>query len=101
MSASGGSRQQWSDYDEDDYRRAPYQGADRFDEDWESGGQMGGGYGGRRQQRQFGAVKLLHAKGANPDKKDAAAGYSAREYAKRDTRNREILAAIEASGVQS
>ena len=53
------------------------------------------------QQRQVDAVKLLLAKGANPDKKDAAAGYSAREYAKRDTRNREILAAIEAAGAQS
>lgn len=47
------------------------------------------------QQRQLDAVKLLLAKGANPDKKDAAAGYSARDYAKRDTRNPEILAAIE------
>lgn len=53
------------------------------------------------QQRQVDAVKLLLAKGANPDKKDAAAGYSAREYAKRDTRNREILAAIEAAGAQT
>lgn len=52
------------------------------------------------QQRQVDAVKLLVAKGANPDKKDAAAGYSAREYAKRDTRNREILAAIEAAGAK-
>jgi ankyrin repeat protein len=50
------------------------------------------------QQRQVDAVKLLLAKGANPDKKDAAAGYSAREYAQRDTRNREILAAIEGAG---
>ena len=52
------------------------------------------------QQRQVDSVKLLLAKGANPDRKDAAAGYSAREYAKRDTRNREILAAIEAGGVK-
>ena len=50
------------------------------------------------QQRQVDAVKLLLAKGANPVKKDAAAGCSAREYAKRDTRNREILAAIESAG---
>ena len=50
------------------------------------------------QQRQLDAVKMLLAKGANPDKADAAAGYSARDYAKRDTRNREILAAIEAAG---
>ena len=50
------------------------------------------------QQRRLDAVKLLLAKGADPDKKDAAAGYSARDYAKRDTRNRQILAAIEAAG---
>ena len=50
------------------------------------------------QQRQLDSVKLLLAKGADPDKKDAAAGYSARDYAKRDTRARDILAAIEASG---
>ena len=49
------------------------------------------------QQRQLPAVKLLLAKGADPDKRDTAAGYSAREYAKRDTRNRELLAAIEAA----
>ena len=49
------------------------------------------------QQRQLQAVKLLLAKGADPDKRDTAAGYSAREYAKRDTRNRELLAAIEAA----
>ena len=47
------------------------------------------------QQRQLDAVKLLLAKGADPDRKDTAAGYSAHDYAKRDTRNREILAAIE------
>ena len=50
------------------------------------------------QQRQLDAVKLLLAKGADPDKKDTAAGYSARDYATRDTRNREILAAIESAG---
>jgi uncharacterized protein len=49
------------------------------------------------QQRRVDAVKLLMAKGADPDKKDSAAGYSARDYAKRDTRNRELLAAIEAA----
>lgn len=49
------------------------------------------------QQRELEAVKLLMSKGANPDKTDSAAGYSARDYAKRDTRNREILAAIEAA----
>ena len=50
------------------------------------------------QQRELDAVKLLLSKGGNPDKADAAAGFSARDYAKRDTRNREILAAIEAAG---
>jgi ankyrin repeat protein len=50
------------------------------------------------QQRELDAVKLLLAKGANPDKPDSAAGYSARDYAKRDTRTPQILAAIEASG---
>jgi uncharacterized protein len=49
------------------------------------------------QQRQIAAVRLLLENGADPDWRDAAAGYSAREYAKRDTRNREILAAIESS----
>ena len=47
------------------------------------------------QQRRLDAVKLLLAKGANPDKADSAAGYSARDYAKRDSRNPQILAAIE------
>jgi len=50
------------------------------------------------QQRELNAVKLLLAKGANPDKTDSAAGYSAREYAKRDTRTPQILAAIEEAG---
>jgi uncharacterized protein len=49
------------------------------------------------QQRQLPAVKLLLAKGADPDKADTAAGYSARQYAQRDTRNRELLAAIESA----
>jgi ankyrin repeat protein len=49
------------------------------------------------QARELEAVKLLLAKGADPDKRDTAAGYSAREYAKRDTRNRELSAAIEAA----
>ncbi|NUT01461.1 MAG: ankyrin repeat domain-containing protein [Sphingomonas sp.] len=47
------------------------------------------------QQRQLEAVKLLLAKGADPDRKDTAAGFSARDYAKRDTRSRDIQAAIE------
>jgi uncharacterized protein len=48
------------------------------------------------QQRQPQIVKLLLAAGADPDRTDSAAGYSARDYAKRDTRSREILKLIEA-----
>ena len=40
-------------------------------------------------------VKYLLSRGANPDKTDNAAGYSARDYAKRDSRNPEILRLIE------
>lgn len=40
-------------------------------------------------------VELLLAAGADPDKADSAAGYSARDYAKRDTRSRDILMLIE------
>ena len=47
------------------------------------------------QQRQTPVVRLLLAAGANPDKTDAAAGYSARDYAQRDTRARDILRLIE------
>lgn len=47
------------------------------------------------QQRQREMVKLLLEYGANPDKTDNAAGYSARDYAKRDTRGRDILSLIE------
>jgi len=47
-------------------------------------------------QRQTQAVRLLLEAGANPDIADAAAGYSARDYAKRDTRSRQILQLIEA-----
>jgi uncharacterized protein len=53
------------------------------------------------QQRQLDAVKLLLAKGADPDRKDTAAGYSARDYAKRDTRNPEFIAAIEGADNKS
>jgi uncharacterized protein len=49
------------------------------------------------QQRQLPLVKLLLAAGANPDKTDSAAGYSARDYAKRDTRNPQMLRLIEAA----
>jgi ankyrin repeat protein len=48
------------------------------------------------QQRQIPLVKLLLELGANPDKTDSAAGYSARDYAKRDVRGREILKLIDA-----
>ena len=48
------------------------------------------------QQRQVGMVRMLLGAGANPDKTDAAAGLSARDYATRDNRSREILQAIEA-----
>lgn len=47
------------------------------------------------QQRQMPIVRLLLGAGANPDKSDSAAGYSARDYAKRDPRAREILKMIE------
>jgi hypothetical protein len=38
---------------------------------------------------------LLLKAGADPDKADHAAGYSARDYAKRDTRNPGILRLID------
>jgi len=40
-------------------------------------------------------VRLLLAAGANPDKADHAAGYSARDYAKQDRRSTELLKLIE------
>lgn len=49
------------------------------------------------QQRQAPIVKLLLASGANPDRPDTAAGYSARDYAKRDSRNPDLLKLIEAA----
>ena len=48
------------------------------------------------QQRHAPIVRLLLAAGADPDRTDSAAGYSARDYARRDTRTREILKLIEA-----
>jgi ankyrin repeat protein len=48
------------------------------------------------QQRQTAIVRTLLAAGANPDKTDNAAGYSARDYATRDNRSRDILKMIEA-----
>jgi len=48
------------------------------------------------QQRQPQIVRLLLERGANPDKQDSLAGYSARDYAMRDNRGRQILQLIEA-----
>jgi ankyrin repeat protein len=47
------------------------------------------------QQRRPRIAEILLRAGANPDKTDHAAGYSARDYAKRDTRNPELLKLIE------
>lgn len=47
------------------------------------------------QQRQPRIVRLLLEAGANPDKADHSAGLSARDYAKRDNRNPELLKLIE------
>ena len=48
------------------------------------------------QQRQVSLVRVLLQAGANPDKTDNAAGLSARDYAARDSRSRDIQQAIEA-----
>ena len=47
------------------------------------------------QQRDTDLVKLLLEHGANPDRTDAVAGYSARDYATRDNRARQILQLIQ------
>lgn len=47
------------------------------------------------QQRNVPIVRVLLDHGANPDKTDNAAGYSARDYATRDPRAREILKLID------
>ncbi len=47
------------------------------------------------QGRHARIVRQLLEKGANPDKADIAAGYSARDYAKRIDRNPELLRLIE------
>jgi len=47
------------------------------------------------QQRRPRLVELLLKAGADPDKADHAAGYSARDYAKRDSRNPQLLRLIE------
>ena len=43
------------------------------------------------QGRQAGIVRMLLEAGADPDKADHAAGYSARDYAKRDSRSADLL----------
>ena len=52
------------------------------------------------QNRHPDIVKVLLALGADPDKADSAAGYSARDYARRDTRSRELLKLIEAADAE-
>jgi ankyrin repeat protein len=47
------------------------------------------------QQRQAAIVKMLLEGGADPDKADHASGYSARDYAKRDSRSTNMLKLIE------
>lgn len=47
------------------------------------------------QQRQAAIVRSLLKLGANPDKRDYAAGFSARDYAKRDSRSKDMLKLIE------
>lgn len=47
------------------------------------------------QRRQIPIVRLLIQSGADPDKTDSVAGYSARDYAKRDNRTPELLRIIE------
>ena len=48
------------------------------------------------QQRQTAVVRRLLTAGADPDRGDTAAGYSARQYAERDNRARDILQLINA-----
>ena len=52
------------------------------------------------QQRRGPIVERLLKAGANPDIADAAAGYSARDYAKRDSRSRQMLELIEAADAE-
>lgn len=47
------------------------------------------------QARSVDAVRRLLQAGANPDRADSSAGMSARDYAKRDARSRDILALIQ------
>jgi ankyrin repeat protein len=53
------------------------------------------------QQRKTPLVRLLLGAGADPDKTDSAAGYSARDYAQRDPRARDILQLIQAKKPKS
>ena len=48
------------------------------------------------QQRDLRMARILLSAGADPDKTDHAQGFSAREYAERDPRARQILEAINA-----
>ena len=50
------------------------------------------------QLRNAEAVRVLLKAGADPDKKDNRAGYSARDYAKQDGRSGAIVAMIENHG---
>lgn len=50
------------------------------------------------QLRNAEMVRLLLKAGANPDKQDGVAGYSARDYAAQDGRGSAILAIIESGG---
>lgn len=47
------------------------------------------------QRRQVPIVRLLVEAGADPDRTDSVAGYSARDYARRDNRTPELLRIIE------
>jgi uncharacterized protein len=48
------------------------------------------------QRREAAVVRALLDAGADPDRADSVAGFSAREYAQRDNRTPELLRAIEA-----
>jgi ankyrin repeat protein len=48
------------------------------------------------QERRVPIVRMLVNAGADPDRTDSIAGYSARDYAKRDNRTPELLRIIEA-----
>ena len=50
------------------------------------------------QLRNAEMVRLLIKAGANPDKQDTVAGYSARDYAAQDGRGNAVLAIIENGG---